>query len=47
MDGLEPPIAIAQVWANYVACFTCAQLALADQSSGTTLDDDVIQGSEW
>jgi len=47
MDGLEPPIAIAQVWANYEASFTRAQLALADQSSGTTLDDDdVIQGSE-
>ena len=44
MDGLEPPIAIAQVWANYEAYFTRAQLALADQSSGTTLDDDdVIQ----
>jgi len=47
MDGLEPPIAIAQVWANYEAYFTCARLALADQSSGTTLDDDVILGSEW
>jgi len=44
MDGLDPPIAIAQVWENYEAYFTRAQFALADQSSGTTLDDDdVIQ----
>jgi hypothetical protein len=44
MGGLEPPVVIARVWANYEAYFTSAQLALADQSSGTTLDDDdVIQ----
>ncbi|GAB3131803.1 hypothetical protein [Marisediminicola antarctica] len=43
MDELDPPIAIAQVWANYEDYFTGAQLALSEQSSGTTLDDDVIQ----
>ncbi|MET3767973.1 hypothetical protein ABIB15_000645 [Marisediminicola sp. UYEF4] len=44
MNGLEPPVVIAQVWANYEAYFTRAQLALADQVSGAALhDDDVIQ----
>lgn len=44
MDGLEPPVAVAQAWADYKAYFTRARLALADQPSGSTLgDDDVIQ----